>query len=55
MAAALEHSKETIAMRVVDALRDDIITMALKPGDVISESASRCARRSFVSPSRACC
>jgi DNA-binding GntR family transcriptional regulator len=38
MAAALEHSKETIAMRVVDALRDDIITMALKPGDVISES-----------------
>lgn len=38
MAAALENSKETIAMRVVDALRDDIITMALKPGDVISES-----------------
>ncbi len=37
-AAALEQSKETIAMRVVDALRDDIITMALKPGDVISES-----------------
>lgn len=39
MAAALqENSKDTIAMRVVDALRDDIITMALKPGDVISES-----------------
>lgn len=38
MAAALENSKETIAMRVVGALRDDIITMALKPGDVISES-----------------
>lgn len=37
-AAALEQSKETIASRVVDALRDDIITMALKPGDVISES-----------------
>jgi DNA-binding GntR family transcriptional regulator len=38
MAAMLENSKETIAVRVVDALRDDIITMALKPGDVISES-----------------
>ena len=38
MAAALENSKETIAMRVVGALRDDIITMALKPGDVFSES-----------------
>ena len=37
-AAALENTKETIALRVVDALRDDIITMALKPGDVISES-----------------
>ncbi|WP_449394222.1 GntR family transcriptional regulator [Devosia riboflavina] len=36
--AALENTKETIAMRVVDALRDDIITMGLKPGDVISES-----------------
>ncbi len=36
--AALEQSKETIASRVVDALRDDIITMGLKPGDVISES-----------------
>ncbi|KQN77252.1 GntR family transcriptional regulator [Devosia sp. Leaf64] len=38
MAALLEHTQETIAMRVVDALRDDIITMSLKPGDVISES-----------------
>ena len=28
----------TMALRVVDALRDEIITMALKPGDVISES-----------------
>lgn len=27
-----------MAMRVVGALRDDIVTMALKPGDVISES-----------------
>ncbi|WIY52348.1 GntR family transcriptional regulator [Devosia sp. YIM 151766] len=31
-------SEETMAMRVVGALRDDIVTMALKPGDVISES-----------------
>lgn len=38
MATLLEHTQETIAMRVVDALRDDIITMSLKPGDVISES-----------------
>ena len=29
---------ETMALRVVRALRDDIVTMALKPGDVISES-----------------
>lgn len=29
---------DTMAMRVVDALRDEIVTMALKPGDVISES-----------------
>jgi len=28
----------TMALRVVEALRDEIITMALKPGDVISES-----------------
>lgn len=28
----------TIAFRVVVALRDDIVSMALKPGDVISES-----------------
>jgi len=27
-----------MALRVVEALRDEIITMALKPGDVISES-----------------
>lgn len=27
-----------MALRVVSALRDDIVTMALKPGDVISES-----------------
>lgn len=33
-----ETSSETMAMRVVGALRDDIVTMALKPGDVISES-----------------
>lgn len=33
-----EQSEETMAMRVVSALRDDIVTMALKPGDVISES-----------------
>lgn len=30
--------EETMALRVVGALRDDIVTMALKPGDVISES-----------------
>ncbi|MBD8067253.1 GntR family transcriptional regulator [Devosia sp. PTR5] len=30
--------EETMAMRVVEALRDDIVTMAMKPGDVISES-----------------
>ncbi len=28
----------TMAMRVVGALRDEIVTMGLKPGDVISES-----------------
>lgn len=35
-----EHdaSEETMALRVVGALRDEIVTMALKPGDVISES-----------------
>ncbi|HEY8575763.1 MAG TPA: GntR family transcriptional regulator [Devosia sp.] len=31
-------AEETMALRVVGALRDDIVTMALKPGDVISES-----------------
>lgn len=33
-----QAGEETMAMRVVGALRDDIVTMALKPGDVISES-----------------
>ena len=37
-ARVLEVTEETMAMRVVGALRDDIVTMALKPGDVISES-----------------
>ncbi|WP_332685828.1 GntR family transcriptional regulator [Devosia sp.] len=37
-ASVLNTSEETMAMRVVGALRDDIVTMALKPGDVISES-----------------
>jgi len=31
-------TEETMAMRLVSALRDEIVTMALKPGDVISES-----------------
>src|SRR5690606_3676344 len=36
---AQEHvPEETIAMRVVGTLRDEIVTMALKPGDAISES-----------------
>lgn len=34
----LDVSEETMAMRVVGALRDEIVTMTLKPGDVISES-----------------
>lgn len=33
-----ETGTETMAMRVVEALRDEIVTMGLKPGDVISES-----------------
>jgi len=33
-----EGLEETIALRVVGALRDEIVSMALKPGDVISES-----------------
>ena len=37
-ASVLEASEETMSLRVVGALRDDIVTMALKPGDVISES-----------------
>ncbi|MEO8685352.1 MAG: GntR family transcriptional regulator, partial [Devosia sp.] len=38
MAATLDAGEETMALRVVGALRDEIVTMALKPGDVISES-----------------
>ena len=37
-AIVFETGEETMALRVVGALRDDIVTMALKPGDVISES-----------------
>jgi DNA-binding GntR family transcriptional regulator len=37
-AKVLEVIEETMALRVVGALRDEIVTMALKPGDVISES-----------------
>lgn len=33
-----EIAEETMAMRVVGALRDEIVSMALKPGDVISET-----------------
>jgi DNA-binding GntR family transcriptional regulator len=33
-----ETLEGTMALRVVGALRDDIVSMALKPGDVISES-----------------
>lgn len=36
--SVIEISEETMAMRLVGALRDDIVTMGLKPGDVISES-----------------
>jgi len=38
VADVTQNGEETMALRVVRALRDDIITMALKPGDVISES-----------------
>jgi DNA-binding GntR family transcriptional regulator len=38
VAVVTEIGEETMAQRVVGALRDEIITMALKPGDVISES-----------------
>lgn len=31
-------SEQTMAMRLVQALRDDIVTLVLKPGDAISES-----------------
>ena len=37
-AKVLDVTEETMAMRVVGALRDEIVTMTLKPGDVISES-----------------
>lgn len=37
-ASVLDIPEETMALRVVGALRDEIVTMALKPGDVISES-----------------
>ena len=33
-----EAPSETMAVKVVNALRDDIVTMSMKPGDVISES-----------------
>jgi DNA-binding GntR family transcriptional regulator len=38
MVSVLEIPGETMALRVVSALRDEIVSMALKPGDVISES-----------------
>lgn len=38
MTDVLDIPEETMAWRVVGALRDDIVSMALKPGDVISES-----------------
>jgi DNA-binding GntR family transcriptional regulator len=34
----LDIPEETMAWRVVEALRDEIVSMTLKPGDVISES-----------------
>jgi DNA-binding GntR family transcriptional regulator len=37
-ASVLDVTEETMALRVVGALRDEIVSMALKPGDVISES-----------------
>lgn len=37
-ASVLDGTEETISLRVVSALRDEIVSMALKPGDVISES-----------------
>jgi DNA-binding GntR family transcriptional regulator len=38
MTGVLDIPEETMAWRVVGALRDEIVSMALKPGDVISES-----------------
>ena len=37
-ASVLDTTEETMAMRVVLTLRDEIVAMGLKPGDVISES-----------------
>ncbi len=38
MTGMLDIPEETMAWRVVEALRDEIVSMTLKPGDVISES-----------------
>lgn len=39
MSASLPDTpSETMAVKVVNALRDDIVSMSMKPGDVISES-----------------
>ncbi|WP_108397982.1 GntR family transcriptional regulator [Devosia submarina] len=38
MTDVLDIPEETMAWRVVGTLRDEIVSMALKPGDVISES-----------------
>jgi DNA-binding GntR family transcriptional regulator len=38
MTSVLDIPEETMSLRVVGALRDEIVSMALKPGDVISES-----------------
>lgn len=37
-ALVLDVTPDTMAVRIVKALRDEIVTMALKPGDIISES-----------------
>jgi GntR family transcriptional regulator, rspAB operon transcriptional repressor len=38
MTGVLDIAEETMSLRVVGALRDEIVSMTLKPGDVISES-----------------
>lgn len=38
MTSVLDVPEETMSLRVVGTLRDEIVSMALKPGDVISES-----------------